>query len=105
MYNSISKFKEVPDETWVYCAHEYTTANARFALHVDPDNADLQAYSKQIDRRREAGVSTAPSLMGVERRTNPFLRADDPAFAKVLGMEGNTPVEVFAAVRGQKDNF
>jgi hydroxyacylglutathione hydrolase len=43
--------------------------------------------------------------MGVERRTNPFLRSDDPAFAKVLGMEGNTPVEVFAAVRGQKDNF
>jgi hydroxyacylglutathione hydrolase len=105
MYNSISKFKEVPDETWVYCAHEYTAANAKFALHVDPDNAALQAYARQIEARRAAGVSTVPSLMGVERRTNPFLRADNAAFASVLGMEGRTPVDVFAEVRGQKDNF
>ncbi len=105
MYNSISKFSEVPDETWVYCAHEYTSSNAKFALHVDPDNADLQAYAKQIEARRAAGVSTVPSLMGVERRTNPFLRADDASFAKVLGMDGRTPVEVFAEIRGQKDNF
>jgi len=105
MYNSISKFSEVPDETWVYCAHEYTSANAKFALYVDPDNAALQAYARQIEARRAAGVSTVPSLMGVERRTNPFLRSDDAGFAKVLGMEGASPVEVFAEVRGQKDNF
>ncbi|CAN0587232.1 unnamed protein product [Laminaria digitata] len=105
MYDSISKFKEVPDDTWVYFAHEYTSSNAKFALHVDPDNAALQAYARQIGQRRDAGVSTVPSLMGVERRTNPFLRADDPAFARVLGMEGRTPVEVFAEVRTQKDNF
>ena len=105
MYESISKFSEVPDETWIYCAHEYTSANVKFALHVDPDNAALQAYAKQIGQRRDAGVSTIPSLMGVERRTNPFLRAGDPALAKVLGMEGSSPVEVFAEIRTQKDNF
>lgn len=105
MYGSISKFAAVPDETWVFCAHEYTAANARFALDVDPDNAELQAYARQIARRRDAGVSTVPSLMGLERRTNPFLRADDPAFAKVLGMEDSTPVEIFAEVRTRKDNF
>lgn len=105
MYESISKFNEVPDETWVYCAHEYTLANAKFALHVDPENEALKAYASQIERRREAGVSTVPSLMGVERKTNPFLRADDAGFAKQLGLEGRAGVEVFADVRTRKDNF
>ena len=105
MYASISKFKEVPNDTWVYCAHEYTLANAKFALHVDPDNAALAVYARQIERRREAGVSTVPSLMGVERRTNPFLRADDAAFAKTLGMEGRAAADVFAEVRTRKDTF
>lgn len=105
MHGSISKFDEVPDETWVYCAHEYTRSNAEFALHVDPDNADLRAYAREIGRRREAGVSTVPSLMGLERRTNPFLRAGDPALARALGMEGRPPVEVFAEVRTRKDSF
>jgi hydroxyacylglutathione hydrolase len=105
MYESISKFQEVPDETWVYCAHEYTSANAKFALHIDPDNWALQAYARQIENRRASGVSTVPSLMGLERQTNPFLRADDLSFAKVLDMEGSSPVEVFAEVRGRKDKF
>ena len=105
MYDSISKFKKVPDDTWVYCAHEYTMGNAKFALSLDPDNKDLRAYAKQITARREAGVSTVPSLMGVERRTNPFLRADDPQMAAVIGMEGKPPVEVFAEIRTRKDNF
>lgn len=105
MHESLSKFAEVPDETWVYCAHEYTASNARFALHVDPGNADLRAYARQIERRREAGVSTVPSLMGVERRTNPFLRAGDPAFAKALGLEGRPSAEVFSELRARKDDF
>lgn len=105
MHDSISKFAEVPDETWVYCAHEYTRSNAEFALHVDPDNAELRAYAREIGRRREAGVSTVPSLMGLERRTNPFLRAADPALVRALGMEGRPPVEVFAEVRTRKDSF
>lgn len=105
MHESISKFAEVPDETWVYCAHEYTAANAKFALHVDPGNAALGAYARQIARRREAGVSTVPSLMGLERRTNPFLRAGDAAFARALGMEGRPAAEVFAELRTRKDGF
>ena len=105
MYHSISKFEEVPDETWIYCAHEYTSANAKFALHVDPGNKHLQSYARQIELRRNAGVSTIPSLMGVERRTNPFLRAGDPSFAETLGMKDSAPVEIFAEVRGKKDNF
>ena len=79
--------------------------NAKFALSLDPDNRDLRAYAKQITARREAGVSTVPSLMGVERRTNPFLRADDPQMAAVIGMGGKPPVEVFAEIRTRKDNF
>jgi len=80
-------------------------ANAKFALHVDPENTDLQAYARQIESRRNAGVSTVPSLMGVERKTNPFLRADQPEFATVLGMETSSPVDIFAEVRARKDNF
>jgi hydroxyacylglutathione hydrolase len=105
MWNSLSKFRAVPDDTWVYCAHEYTQSNARFARHVDPDNAVLAAYAQEVDRRRAAGVSTVPSPMGLERRANPFLRADAPDFLKALGMEGVSPVEVFAAVRARKDKF
>ena len=105
MWNSISKFKPLPDDTMVYCAHEYTQSNARFAVTVEPDNADLAAYAAEIDRKRAAGQRTVPSELGLERRTNPFLRADVPAFAAALGMEGNTPVEIFAEVRTRKDNF
>ena len=105
MWNSISKFKPLPDETMVYCAHEYTQSNARFAVTVEPDNADLAAYAREIDRKRAAGQRTVPSQLGLERRTNPFLRADIPDFASALGMEGRTPVEVFAEVRTRKDNF
>lgn len=105
MWNSLSKFRAVPDETRVYCAHEYTLANARFALSVDPDNADLKGYVRDIEHRRERGVATVPALMGVERKANPFLRADQPSLAKAIGMEGKSPVEIFAEVRSRKDNF
>ncbi len=105
MWTSLSKFKEVPDDTRIYCAHEYTQANARFALSIDPDNADLQAYSREIDEKRAAGQPTVPSLMGVERKSNPFLRADAPDLIRAVGMEGKGPVEVFAEVRTRKDNF
>lgn len=105
MWTSISKFSVVPDETWVYCAHEYTQSNAKFALHVDPNNEDLKTYAAEIDRRRERGVSTVPSPMGLERKTNPFLRADAPELAEAIGMAGATAVDVFAEVRKRKDNF
>ena len=89
----------------VYCAHEYTQSNARFAVTVEPENGDLAAYAAEVDRKRAAGERTVPSQLGLERRTNPFLRADVPAFAAALGMEDKTPVEIFAEVRTRKDNF
>ncbi len=105
MWNSLSKFKVVPDDTRVYCAHEYTQANARFALTVEPGNADLRAYSDEVDHKRASGERTVPSLMGRERKANPFLRADTPELAGAIGMAGQGPVEVFAEVRTRKDNF
>lgn len=104
-WSSLSKLRALPDSTRVYCAHEYTQANARFALSVDPANPDLLARSTEIDAARAKGQPTVPSLLGDEKRTNPFLRADKPDMAANLGMVGHDPIEVFAEVRSRKDNF
>ena len=93
----------MPDETWVYCAHEYTTANAKFALHADPENSALQAYSDEIDAKRAKDEPTVPTQLERELETNPFLRADDPAIMAKWG--GDAPHETFAALRAAKDNF
>ena len=102
-WDSLSRIKALPPETTLYCAHEYTQANAKFALHADPDNAALQTYSEDIDRRREAGKPTVPTVLARELATNPFLRADDPALMAKWG--GDAPHETFAALRAAKDNF
>jgi hydroxyacylglutathione hydrolase len=103
MWNSLSKLKALPGTARVYCAHEYTQANARFALTVDPGNEALQARAREIDRLRSEGKPTVPGTMAEERRTNPFLRADDPALARYA--KTTDPVAVFAAVRQAKDKF
>lgn len=105
MWNSLSKLRRLPDDTRVYCAHEYTQSNARFALTVDPDNDALRTRAKVVDSVRAAGRPTVPSTLGEERATNPFLRADDPALAAAVGLRGADPVEVFAEVRRRKDVF
>jgi hydroxyacylglutathione hydrolase len=105
MWSSLSKLRALPPETRVYCAHEYTQANARFALTVDPDNAALIARSQAIDETRAAGRPTVPSTLGEERETNPFLRADQEALAAAIGLAGADPVSVFAEVRQRKDRF
>jgi hydroxyacylglutathione hydrolase len=105
MWESLSKLRALPDETQVYCAHEYTQANARFALTADPANAALKARTASVDAARAKGEATVPSLLGEEKRTNPFLRADDPALARAAGLPGASPVDVFAAVRAAKDRF
>ena len=105
MWASLSRLRALPPETRVYCAHEYTQANARFALSVDGGNHALVERAEEIDRTRAAGRPTVPSTLGQEVATNPFLRADDPGLAAAIGLAGAEPVEVFAEVRQRKDNF
>ncbi len=105
MWKSLSRLRKLPDSTRIYCAHEYTQSNARFALTVDPANDDLKARAAEIDRLRARGEATVPGTMGEERRTNPFLRADNPGVANAVGLPGAEPVKVFAEVRKRKDTF
>jgi hydroxyacylglutathione hydrolase len=100
---SLSRLKALPPETTLYCAHEYTQANARFALHADPDNAALKDYAAEIDRKRAAGQPTVPMGLARELETNPFLRADTAEMRARWG--GSTPPETFAAIRAAKDGF
>lgn len=100
---SLQRVKALPPQTTLYCAHEYTQANAKFALHADPENEALQAYAREIDEKRAEGRPTVPMGLARELETNPFLRADDPALRAKWG--GDTPAETFAALRAGKDNF
>ncbi len=100
---SLSRLKALPPETTLYCAHEYTQANARFALHADPDNRALQDYAEEVTRKRAAGQPTVPFGLARELTANPFLRADDPAMQARWG--GHTPHETFANIRAAKDAF
>ncbi len=105
MWKSLGRLRELPDDMRVYCAHEYTQSNARFAVTVESDNKALLARSASIDAARARGEATVPSLLGEEKATNPFLRADVPAVQRAVGMVGADPVAVFAEVRHRKDVF
>jgi hydroxyacylglutathione hydrolase len=100
---SLSRLKALPPETTLFCAHEYTQANARFALHADPGNAALQDYAAEIQRKRAAGEPTVPMKLERELATNPFLRADSDEMQARWG--GSSPPETFAALRAAKDSF
>lgn len=105
MWDSLSKLAALPDETTVYFGHEYTLSNARFARTIDPENAVLSARVAEIEALRAAGAFTAPTTIGLEKATNPFLRAADPAIRRHLGLERASDGEVFAEIRGRKDRF
>lgn len=105
MWTSMQKLRDLPDETLICSGHEYTAANARFAVTLDPDNPDLISRIKGIDAARAAGRPTVPSTLTEEKRTNPYLRADLPEFKAAIGMNDAPPTEVFAYVRAQKDKF
>jgi hydroxyacylglutathione hydrolase len=100
---SLSRLKALPARTMLYCAHEYTASNARFALHADPDNAELAAYARNIADKRAQDLPTVPTRLDRELATNPFLRADDPAMQARWG--GGDVVATFAALRSAKDSF
>ena len=105
MQASLARLRALPADTVIYCAHEYTQANARFALSVDPDNAALNAYAARVDDLRSRGEPTVPTTIAAERAANPFLRWDDPGLRGRLGLEQASDVEVFAEMRRRKDGF
>ncbi len=109
MYHSLNKFKVLADKTLLYCGHEYTEANLRFALSVEPDNIDLQKRLDEVQQRRQQNKVTVPASLELEKQTNPFLRCEQNsvinAAADHSGKTLRAPHEVFAAVRQWKDNF
>jgi len=110
MTESLGKLSALPAETKVFCAHEYTLSNLRFALAVEPGNEFLQQRMRDETAKRERGVPTVPSTIGLERATNPFLRSWEPSIGELLAAEGRvsanaSPLAVFAALRQWKNNF
>ena len=105
MWSSLSKIAAMPEETKLYCAHEYTQANAAFSLSVDPDNDDLKKRAEAVDALRAENIPTVPTTVALERATNPFLRAEDKTLQAAIGMTGASPVDVFAETRARKDRF
>ncbi|GAA4039997.1 hydroxyacylglutathione hydrolase [Parerythrobacter jejuensis] len=102
-WKSLERIKALPPETMLYCAHEYTAANAKFASHADPENSALANYVAEIEAKRSRNEPTVPTQLERELATNPFLRADDAALAARWG--GSEPHETFAALRAAKDSF
>jgi len=105
MWSSLRKILEWPDDTRLYCAHEYTQANARFALTVEPGNAELRRRAEEVDELRAAGRPTVPTTVGQERATNPFLRPDSRNLRETIGLLDADDVAVFAKTRALKDAF
>lgn len=105
MWASLSKLAALPANTTVYSGHEYTAANAKFALTIEPDNPDLILRAEQITAARAARTPTVPSLLSLECATNPFLRAAIPSVQAHVGMKGADAVDVFTEIRARKDRF
>jgi len=105
MWNSLDKLRKLPGDTRVYCGHEYTAANIRFALTIEPDNAALKARAAEVERLGASKTPTIPSLMSDENAANVFLRADVPEVAAAVGLAGKSPAEVFTEVRARKNKF
>lgn len=105
MWHSLERLRRLPGDTLVYCAHEYTQSNGRFALSIEPDNAALRARMQEVDARRAQGLPTVPSLLADECATNPFLRPDSIALQAAVGLVGAPLDEVLGATRARKDAF
>jgi hydroxyacylglutathione hydrolase len=105
MWDSLKKLRDLPDDTQVYCGHEYTLANIKFAVSVDKDNPVLAARQAQAVQEIEEGRATIPVTIGDEKLANPFLRADVPDLASDIGMAGKPAAEVFAEIRARKNKF
>ena len=105
MWHSVNQFRPLPPVTHVYCGHEYTEANCRFALSVEPGNRDLQQRATVVAAQRARGEMTCPSTIGDELKTNPFMRCDSREIRKNLKLETATDAEVFAELSTRKNSF
>ncbi|MGD0190483.1 MAG: hydroxyacylglutathione hydrolase [Rhizomicrobium sp.] len=105
MWASLSKLMQLDGRTAVYCGHEYTLSNGRFALTLEPGNADLQARMADVQQLRAKKAPTIPSTIDLEKRTNPFLRPNSPEIRHALDMAAASDVDVFAEMRRRKDSF
>jgi hydroxyacylglutathione hydrolase len=105
MWQSLKKLRDLPDETAIYCGHEYTLANIKFALSIEGGNAALRAREAQAKQQIEAGKPTIPVTIGEEKKANTFLRADVADVAAAVGMAGQSADKVFAEVRERKNKF
>jgi len=103
MVDSLSKLRNLPDNTRVWCAHEYTLKNLQFALTVDGNNSELRSRFAQVQAARDRAQATVPSLLGIEKQTNPFLRWQQPELQAAV--KSQDPVQTFARLRGMKDRF
>jgi hydroxyacylglutathione hydrolase len=103
MVESLTKLRQLPDTTRVWCAHEYTLKNLQFAVTVDPNNSALTQRLRQVEIARQQDQETVPSELGLEKQTNPFLRWDNPAIQSA--MQGENIAQTFARLRGKKDLF
>ncbi|MGD9768002.1 MAG: hydroxyacylglutathione hydrolase [Pseudolabrys sp.] len=105
MWQSLRKLRDLPDDTRIYCGHEYTEANIKFAKTIEPDNTALQAREQEARAQRAAGKATVPTTLGAEKKENCFLRADVPEVAAALSMSGQPAAKVFAEIRERKNKF
>ena len=105
MWNSLQKILEWPDDTIIYCAHEYTQNNGYFAMTVEPENQDLIDRLEEVKCLRAEGKPTIPTTLSIEKKTNPFLRPMSKNLQNTIHMENSSLVEIFARVRQLKDNF
>ena len=105
MWTSLKKLRDLPDDTRIYCGHEYTLSNIKFARTIEPDNKALAAREAQAKAQVEKGEPTIPVTIGAEKQENPFLRADRADVAANVGMSGKPAAEVFAEVRARKNKF
>lgn len=104
MLQSLNKLKQLPEQTTIYCSHEYTLHNGGFALSVDPDNVDLQVRVAAAKELRASNLATVPSTLAEELATNPFLRANDAAIRSTLGMKDADELAVFTELRERRNN-
>lgn len=103
MWQSLLKLRALPDAMRIYCGHEYTQSNVKFALGIDGSNAALKARADEVAKLRAANQATVPTTLGEEKQTNIFLRADDASVAAALGMQGKAAADVFGELRERKN--